>query len=77
MDWSLIGSKRDKEEIIRSITGIPLAVPRGDSLVRFGVLERVAWMQGAKLCAQRTRRIVFSVSLMLHYPSFMGSRSKE
>ena len=46
MGWSRIGSKRDKEEVIRSITGIPLAALRGDSLVRFGILERVAWMQG-------------------------------
>ncbi|KAK0749991.1 hypothetical protein B0T18DRAFT_389484 [Schizothecium vesticola] len=41
-----IGSKRDLEEVIQSVTNIPLTALRGESLSNFGIRERLDWMHG-------------------------------
>lgn len=41
-----IGSKRDLEEVIQSVTNIPLTALRGESLSNFGIRERLGWMHG-------------------------------
>ena len=67
-----LGSKRDMEEAIRNITGIPLAALRGAPLENFGVLERVAWIDGRQTLFEEDMAYSLFGILGVHLPLIYG-----